>query len=362
MSRNWKLAVGLILACTGAAARSGEPNQSPVLPELVFKEVPVMQTWKINGKRLRTAAIRPTYKARLVVRWYFMEPGDPNEMDMLMTVAGKSMSDLQQDLVRTGKATSIVSRKIQEKSKLGDDYWLGIKDYALYAVSRADAEKMARAVLEFLIKESNAGAGPVMENHMEKLTDRQKQLKAQIAEATEKREEKDAEVNSAYRKYEEAVKESPYSLHLPKDVPNEVRKTVFEMGKMLDVLNVEIAGIEAKMAAIEEYSKRDKGLNNQLLQRLREMTMQEQIELVGAETRRRAILDIKKREESLYHLYNAWNKLDDEAGHLRGSLAADKGKLKGILKEKEHFVKMGQGIRPFEIADREVTVYPVGVD
>lgn len=165
------------------------------------------------------------------------------------------------------------------------------------------------------------------------------------------------------------MKDSPYSLHLSnyplhlsKDVPNEVRKTAFEMGKMLDVLSIEIAGIEAKMTAIEEYSTQAEGRVTYMPQKLREMMMQEKIELVGAETRRRAILNIKKREEALYYLYNAWNKLDEEHRRLERRLKDDKGNLRAIEKEEKELVGLGLKTRPFNIQDNKIIIYPVRAD
>ncbi|UCF14850.1 MAG: hypothetical protein JSW59_15685, partial [Phycisphaerales bacterium] len=170
------------------------------------------------------------------------------------------------------------------------------------------------------------------------------------------------ETTRAFEKHNEAVKNSPYSLHPPSDVPNEVRKTVFEMGKMLDVLNVEIAGIQAKMSAINDYLTHGEGLTSPLRNKLREMTVQEKIELVGAETRRHAILNIKKREEALYHLYDAWNKLDNEHKRLRRNLSEDKRKLTAIAREEKGLVDLGLGVVPFWIHDNEIIIYPVRAD
>lgn len=158
-SRKWELAIGLILAHICAVTQGAEPNQPAASPELVFTTSQMVKKWIIEGKRLRTAAVLPTYEARLDVRWYFTEPDDPNEAEILATVVGKSLSDLQQGLVKTGQAVSIASAyagKNRYVSRLGDEFPWGQKRYSLYAVSQADAKNMALALLEFLSKQSNA--------------------------------------------------------------------------------------------------------------------------------------------------------------------------------------------------------------
>lgn len=84
--------------------------------------------------------------------------------------------------------------------------------------------------------------------------------------------------------------------------------------------------------------------------------------MVGAETRRRAILNIKRREEALYHLYNAWNKLDEEHGRLERRLKDDKGNLRAIEKEEKELVDLGLKTRPFNIQDNKIIICPVRAD
>ena len=144
----------------------------------------------------------------------------------------------------------------------------------------------------------------------------------------------------------------------------EVRKTIFEMDKMLDVLNIEIAGIQSKLATIEKYSdQRDVVAYETLKFAVREMAMRQEIELVGAESRRQAIMTVKRREEALYGQYESWRDLKSEIVTLKTNVKREERKLRDL----DHDIDfLGPGELTFIIDGRgtgvnTVTIQPIRV-
>ena len=341
--------IGLILACAFTVALGTQPNQPVVDLQFVATKRP--RAMKFEG----IPPVMPTVAAGLDIHWHFAETDDPNATDLLKTPAGKSLSDLQRELIETDEAFWLICGNTKPgKSPFGRLH--GYKHYSVLAASEADAKKMARALVEFLAQ-AGEQAQRSMKNHIRNLSQKQEQLRTSIPKAKEKAQAKNEERDRAYKKYREAVASSPYSLHPYNEVPVEVRKTISEVDKMLDMLNIEIVGIQSKISAIKMYSTEKDVLNSQTLTlALREMAIRQEIELVGAESRRQAIMNVKKREEGLYQLYMADYGLIREVADLRRAANQDEEKLKRI---KEEMADLPPGNLPLEIDENKVRTCPV---
>lgn len=371
-SRRWQLTISVlfilfgVLAMTRGANKVEENTGSQVREEpnqparkLEFKADQKQQSWVIEKSEDPTPII-PRYMAELYMRWYHGEPNDPNGAALLETSAGKSLSDLQRDFIRAERAIVVAMASAgRYRSQLGTLPW-GRKRYFLFAVSEADAKKMAFALIGFLAQRGNTNAQRRMKNHIQKLLDVQKKTTEKIAQAKEQLPDKENESTAAYGKYKDAVKNSNYSLHSLDEVPDELRKTIFDMNKMLDTLNIEIAGIKAKISAIERYTSHKDVLNSPDLKgMLAQMAIRENIELIGTETRRKAILNGKKRREYLYGLYNHRRDLEKECVRLRASSSRGARDLRAI--EKELGELQASRAHSFEVVGNTVTIYPVRV-
>lgn len=379
-SRRWQLIISVlfILLCVSVMTRGAnkveentgsqvreEPNQPA--RKLEFKADQRQLSWVIEKSDDPTPVI-PIYMAFLEIRWYHGEPNDPNGTALLETSAGKSLSDLQRDFIRAERAIVVRCDKTiarpgakpgRYSSHLENFPW-GRKRYSLFAVSEADAKKMAFALVEFLAQRGNMNAQRRMKNHIQKLLDVQKQTTEKTAQVKEQLPDKENESTAAFDKYKDAVKNSNYSLHSLDEVPDELRKTIFDMNKMLDTLNIEIAGIRAKISAIERYTSHKDVLNTPDLKgMLVQMSIRENIELIGAETRRKAILDGKKRQEYMYGLYNHRRDLGKECVRLAGSSLRGARDLRAI--EKELAELQASRAHSFEVEGNTVTIYPVRV-
>jgi chromosome segregation ATPase len=341
---------------TGSQVRE-EPEQPAT--KLEFKADQRLKSWVIEKSEDPTPVI-PRYMAELYIRWYHGEPNDPNGTALLKTSAGKSLSDLQRGFIRAERAIVVTSSSVSRYSSQLENFPWGRKRYSLFAVSEADAKKMAFASVEFLAQRGNTNAQRRMKNHLQKLLDVQKQTTEKIAQAEEQLPDKKNESTAAFGKYKDAVKNSIYSLHSLDEVPDELKKTIFDMNKMLDTLNIEIAGIKAKISAIERYTSHKDVLNSPDLKvMLAQMSIRENIELIGAETRRKAILNGKKYREYLYGLYNHRMDLEKECVRLRGSSNRGARGLRAI--EKELAELQASRAHSFEVLGNTVTIYPVRV-
>ncbi len=233
--------------------------------------------------------------------------------------------------------------------------------YTAYAVGEEDAKKMGRAVLEFLIREDKETARRMKKDLVAKLTAMQSKLREGTAKVKEEIEVKSGEVSSAKKKYEEGVRNSPYSLRPANEVPREVLKTISEMDKMLDLLNIEIVGIRSKLSAIMEYSdENDVRGSNTLRLTLRELAIRQEIELVGAESRRQATMAVKKREKALHSLFEALVHLEQEVSNLKRSVGQTEKEIRRLDQDIEF---LGPGELTFYIdggkAREKIAIQPV---
>jgi len=337
--KKMQLAIGLTLAFMYASAIGSEPN----LPTIELAFVTRGSSVAEFDKR---PPIIPSYVAVFTVQWRFEQTNEPNASDLLKTSAGKTLSPFQRELLKTERAFWLdctVSKTTMSKH----DMPFGSATYVVRAVNKEDAKKMARALVEFLIRDEKAGTRRMKEKHIQKLSGMQNELRERMEKVKEEIERKGNEVPIAYQKYMDAVQNSPYSLHPSSQVPDEVRKTIFEMDKMLDVLNIEIAGIQSKLSAIKKYSsQRDVRDSETLRTTLKEMAIRQEIELVGAESRRQAIMGVKRREEALYHQYKAFRDLKGEIEALEYNVKQNEKELRRLDNDIDF---LGQGERTFII-------------
>jgi len=321
--KKMQLAISLILAFTYASVIGSEPNLPTIELEFVKRGPSVAEFDK-------RPPIKPSYEADFTVQWRFEQTNEPNASDLLKTSAGKTLSALQRELLKTERVFWL-GCKVDKFKFPRYDMPFGSATYVAYAVSEEDAKMMAHALVEFLIRDEKASTRRLKEKHIQKLSGMQNEIRERMEKVKEEIKAKSSELPAVYQKYIDTVQNSPYSLHPYSQVPDEVRKTIFEMNKMLDVLNIEIAGIQSKLSAIKKYSsQRDIRDSETLRTTLKEMAIRQEIELVGAESRRQAIMSVKRREEALYQQYVAFRDLKSEIGTLEYSVKQDEKELRQL--------------------------------
>jgi hypothetical protein len=355
-----KLVVLLVLACS-ASGRSAEPNDPNL--QLTFGHSAEPIAWK-SRELTDKPIIRPSHAARLLLVYYFLERDQvedsmPKASDLLKTRAAKSMSELQREFL--GAEGPVLLRQMS----LGGGYTSQIGRYSwgklridLFAVSEADAKAMVRAFMEVVLEKAELRAQPLMDEHITKLQKAKTELEQKAEEARQRLEAfPDSEPGHAEERYKEALRRSAYSLYPAEEAHMEVKKTIFELDKMLDVVDVEIAGLKAKISAIERYAgEKDVANSPALSAKLREMAIQENVELVGAETRRRVILGLKEKQQELYGLYNRWQEAESQIDTVRYELRSAMNKLRDIEQE---FSDLGPDARALQIKEPHVRIHTV---
>jgi len=350
------IVLSVLLATDAAAAAQAEPNKV----ELKFETDSQQKLWTVKvgkseeGEPLycdNPGSIEPTYVAEVVIKRTGKEDSVTDaELSnaILNSRIAQSLSQRQRDFIATGFAFRLDYESLY---KLPDhcQTWL-------YAISEEDARKMVQAFIDFLNKKAKA--------RLEQMLQMRDGLKGKVSQTQKQYLEIKAQFEAIGADFEKKLKDGRHFLNLDgglargMDTPKEAKQTVLEMNKVLDLLNIEIAGIEAKLAAIEELKSR-KSVSGEGLAKLEQILCEQTIELAGALARKKASLEIRTREEQLYNLYRKWENLSYEVQKLDWDISTYEENL-GELEEK--LANPDPGTLPPTILQNKVTIYPVRIE
>lgn len=196
-------------------------------------------------------AIVPTHCARIRIMWYHHEPAMPEVEELLKTSAGKSISPLQRDFLKTGIAISVSSSStISRRGDLGFRYDSSRIDYFLYAVSNDDVKKMAEAFAEVFLKQNNAALKPFLDGYLNKHHDKLKQYQKFVTETKAQIPKKEQELGLLQTELDKLKERGYYQSE------DQAQKAILELNAMLHTENIELAGMQAKRKAIEMHRTR----------------------------------------------------------------------------------------------------------
>ena len=369
-SRKLQLVMFLISACICASVLGAEPNEAKT--ELKFEISSEEQEWRVRagpGSIIkRTGPIEPSHVAEVLIMgdnkkicyfytyvvgsegiksvskaWVF--PGTEGVKMILQTSAGRSTSQKQREFV--------------EKSNFfyfyGASRVPNYSQYRLYAVSEMDAKKMVEAFCEILTEKANA----TMREHKKLLS----KTKEKIIEIKKELPEKQKQAKEAESKYKE-VKNVRYSSLNEADAYEKAKGTMLQMGKMLDTLEIALAGIGEKLKAIEAYRNPEylkdrlkyRQFPDEVMSKLDQMYVEQLIELRGAEARKKATLRICNWEKEFLDFYNQRANLEKEVDGLERNLSKSKKYLSGL---EERLANPEPDMLPPKVYQDKVTIYPV---
>jgi len=226
----------------------------------------------------------------------------------------------------------------------------------LYAVSQEDAKKMVQAYFEIHQSEVNARK----QEYEQYIKDR----KQEIIEINKVLPEKQKQADEVEPKFIE-IKNTRYFPLSDNEAYEKAKETILEMYKMLDILEIELAGIREKMSIINEYRKtpqdmqaieRRRQLPEGMLAKLEQMFIEQTIELKSAEARKQAAIKIRDRDKAFIDMFNEWNKLGDEVYKLKANLESAEKQVKEI---EERLTNPEPYMLPLEIYENKVTIFPV---
>lgn len=350
-SRKLRFVMVLISICTCGLVLGAEPNEAKI--ELKYEISDDEQEWLITDKRgnivkdkVVAGPIKPTHVAELFTNSYL-----PSAEILLNTSAGKNMSERQRRFLTTTAGTI---------SRIGpyDKPIRGYRHFRLYAISEDDAKKMAQAMLEYQANELIAD--------YERCLTQRKELEEKVADIKKELPEKQKQAKAAESKCME-IKDSRYfSLH-DSEAIKKAKETMLQMDKMLDVLEIELAGILEKLKAIEWYRNSKNLIDmlkyrhfpDEIMSKLDQMFVEQMIERRSVEARKKAALKIQSREKGFLDLFSQKSSLEARVRTLRKSLNDSERRLDEI----ERFLSdMGPEDKLVpKVFQNKVTIYPVRV-
>ena len=343
-----QIIIVLILACISSLLTGAEPNEAKT--ELKFEIDNVRsQLWLSDrSDKPGQGPIKPTHVAILHIRRPHMDMPISHEgvLQILKTSAGQSLSQQQRKFLTASDAIT----------------WWGIEEIKnhdtvfLYAVSQEDAKKTVQAYLEIPTNEINSR----VREYGKYIKDR----KEEIVEINKALPEKQKQADETESKYLEIKKTRYFSL--PDDEAYEkAKETMLEMYKMLDIVEIELAGIKEKMTVINEYRKtpqsaedwtRRNRLPEGMIAKLDQMFIEQTIELKSAEAREQAAIKIRDRDKTFVDLFIQWRNIKGEFDNLKINLESAE---KSVLEGEEMLTNPSPAWLPPEIYQNKVTIYPV---
>ncbi len=286
----------LILVTLASASFANDPNE--LIKRITFEQGVMTPSWRPQ----RPAAIKPTWAAGLTLRspihtntrrgrisdifrrYVRGQQGIPFSEGQRTFLAGAI--DIGLDRIGSGRLTAEYRREDPNHSVV-----------ILYAVSREDAEHMAKAYLRF-----------AMEHHHRKI----EQCRSNIQQATEKI----ASTKKRIPELEEAVATNQQAMtELKKSVPyrttEEAMQAIGELDRMLNTIEIEIAGIRARIEAIQKYQD-DVKAPLAIKRNCPVLFIEESIALQGAEARRRTAGRLRHQANTFIDLSQALPILETE--------------------------------------------------
>jgi len=167
------------------------------------------------------------------------------------TSAGKSISPLQRDFLKTGIAISVPYREARSGGgKLGFSYDGGDTEYILYAVSNDDVKKMAEAFAEVFLRQNNETLKPFLDGYLNKYHDKLRQYQKLVTETKAQIPKKEKELEELQTELDKLKERGYYQSE------DQAQKAILELNAMLHTENIELAGMKAKRQAIEMHRAR----------------------------------------------------------------------------------------------------------
>jgi len=208
----------------------------------------------------------------------------------------------------------------------------------LYAVSEKDARKMAQAYVGFLRRQFDDRVR-IANRDVERLLNRMAFRERRIPEL-------DATLETSRQRLDELMVAVLYRTE------DEAQAAIGELNKMINAARVDIAGVKAKLEAIQDPPAGKR--TAEITSRLEAMFVEEAIALRAAEARKREATDLRAQAVAYIDLNRTLKKADEE----RKSLAAEAGPAPVLLERKRANLAKLKKQAP-KVLDNKVFIYPV---
>jgi hypothetical protein len=332
------LVVTAVLGCP--LVRSAEPNAVTI--PLTFENSPARVRWS-GPTSPPQPNLQATHAAGITLRW-------PRNVDVPDDVVKSFLNDI---VHREGAASFsknqqmfLLAMSANDVVRLHRGRWTaaGEKDdpdyygVLLYAVSEADAREMAAAYLRYVRKHFKSTLRPALE-WMQNTRERAAYGERRLPEVEEL-------LTTSTRSLEELRKSVSYRTN------EEALAAIGELDRMINVARVDIAGIVAKVEAIQGYPSEKR--TPAVVSKLEVMFVEEAVALRAAEARKREATDLRTHATRFIDLNNTIREATDE-----------KTRLGKQLEEAPSYLQEGQRRlaeleqREPRVPDNRVFIYPV---
>jgi len=261
------------------------------------------------------------------------------EEGILKTETGQQLSEKQKLLV----ARLVASRKdpndIVGPFGTGASSILGTSRYTLPAVSEQDARLMAEALVEWLDGIARA--------ELEREKNYREEVQAGVTEASHRIPGLESQIATVDKKLTELKKTVHYVS------ADDARRNASELANVLNQVEVDIAGIKAKVDAINKIKANN--VKAAIDEKLNEMLIVQDVELAGALARRDAALAAIEGAEQFYTLSEQKVQL---AGELDNQQVTIKGGSRSVEQRERVLADPPSEMRPITVYDNKVTIFP----
>jgi predicted nucleic acid-binding Zn-ribbon protein len=286
--------------------------------------------------------IRPEYVAEVFIKNSANIPRNETYgkfEKLLETPAGKSMSHKQKEFLET-------SSSYEFRAEFFPDKPIDYVRISLYAVSQEDAKKMVQAFIELVNKRVNE----LRNEYKQEIHENEQGF----IQAQKDLPEKNSELKEVEQEYKE-LKEKIHPLSSDTEAVDLASKSIIEMNKTLNDLEIELAGVNERLKTIEKYRNEPVPKRSEVAAKLDVMYVELIVELSGLEAKKSMTGKINSMEQRFMSLFSQQN---DLINCIKGLDSTIKKYPKNIEQWTNDF-KSNPNMQPLEVYQNKVTIYPV---
>ncbi len=324
----------LILVALASVGLGDDPNE--VIAQLTFEDGTVFPQWHPR----RSAGIKPTWAASLAQRspvyTHINGRAIPEAFSNYARGRRKasfSMKQLAFLMRHQGNTLAGFGPRGQAEQHPEDPNYVLV---TLYAMSREDAENMSKAYVQFVVEHSNWKVQSYEES-VRKMSER-------IALAEKRMPELEETLAANEQSLEDLKNLVPYR------TTDEAMQATGELNRMLNAIQIESAGIRARIEAIQKYQG-DQDAPLAVRKNCPVLFIEESIALQGAEARRRAAGTLRQQANAFIDLNETALKMAAERSGLTVSLP----EFRGQLQKAQDSLSLAQEREP-KILDNKVVI------
>lgn len=299
----------VILACSSVAAEKPNDVNTPVTFEVSPIELPVPSA--VSSAREGKAKPSSLWKGTAVYAagvpfkelWPIPRPGTPHVKAFMPFVLSQNVSEEQRRFL---DATNINVATRRDETIYSSPEDPNSRQMLLYAVSLEDAKKMAEAYLLY-VRDTFSHRIAEQETVVKELSGRmtawqQKLPQLARAEETTRKELEEMKVQVPYRSEQQAL------------------DAAAELDRMLNAAQVDIAGIQAMLKAIQDRRKQLPSSPEDVKKKLEAMFIEESISLEAAQARKHMATELRKQADYYIDLMQALPRIVGEQEQLTRDL------------------------------------------